>query len=82
MREELKAMCDLQIIKKVTFVPGQYISNIFTRPKPDGNVRVILDLSHLNQETVEYKHFKMTSLKTALEMIRKGAWMGSVVFLF
>ena len=78
LREELKNMCDLNIIKKVNYTPGQYISNIFTRPKPDGNVRVILDLSYFNQEVVEYKHFKMSSLNTALEMMRQGAWMGSV----
>ena len=57
--------------------PGQVISNIFLRPKPDGNFRVILDLTELNKQ-VPYEHFKMTSLTTALEMMRPGCWMASV----
>ena len=78
LTKELEKMCTLGIIKKVSPTSGQYISNIFTRPKPDGGIRVILDLTFFNQEAVEYKHFKMSSLKTALEMMRVGGWMGSV----
>ena len=75
---EILNMCKLKIIKKVTDIKGQYVSNVFTRQKPDGSVRVILDLSKFNNEVVEYNHFKMCSLQTAIEMLRQGAWMGSV----
>ena len=57
--------------------PGQFVSNVFLRPKPNGEFRLILDLTELNKY-VPYEHFKMTSLHTALDMVRKGCWMGSV----
>jgi hypothetical protein len=58
-------------------VLGQYISNIFVRPKLDGKVRIILDVTLLNK-FVEYKHFKMFSLSTAIDLVTPGSWMGSV----
>lgn len=71
-----------QFLAKDIIIPtdreeGQYVSNIFSRPKSDGTVRIILDLSKLNND-VEKVHFKMTSLQTALEMIRPGCFMASV----
>lgn len=54
-----------------------FMSNIFTRPKPDGSYRMILNLSRLN-ECVEYKHFKMDSIKTATRMMTPGCWFASV----
>ena len=56
---------------------GQVISNVFLRPKPDGQYRLILDLTELNK-WIPYEHFKMFSLQTAVDMMRPGCWMGSV----
>lgn len=56
---------------------NDFISNIFSKPKSDGSVRIILDLSQLNDE-IEKLHFKMNSLQTALDMIRQGCFMASV----
>lgn len=56
---------------------GEFISNIFSRPKPDGSVRIILDLTKLNDEVLKL-HFKMTSLQTAIDMMRPFCFMGSV----
>lgn len=56
---------------------ADFISNIFSRPKPDGSVRIILDLTKLNDE-VHKLHFKMTSLQTAIDMLRPNVFMGSV----
>ena len=39
--------------------PGDFISNIFIRPKKDGSYRMILNLKPLN-EFVDYHHFKIT----------------------
>ena len=47
---------------------GEFISNIFPRPKPNGEVQLILDLTLFN-DFVEYKHFKMFSLETARDLI-------------
>lgn len=56
---------------------GEFISNIFVRPKPNGDSRIILDLTKLN-DFVQYEHFKMFSLNTAIDLVTPGAWMGSV----
>ena len=48
------------IICKVDGCDDQYISNIFTKDKKDGTVRVVLDLSDLNEDVV-YRYFKMDS---------------------
>lgn len=58
--------------------PGQVISNVFLRPKPNNKYRLILDLSEFNTEYVEYQHFKMTNLKMALDLVRPGMFMSSI----
>lgn len=50
------------------------LANVFLRPKPNGNFRLILDLSSLNDEVIK-KHFKMTHLNTAIEMISEGCFL-------
>ena len=65
------------IIEECSDDPDQVISNIFIRPKPNGKYRLILDLSEMNKN-VTYKHFKMTSLQTALELINREDFMTSL----
>lgn len=65
------------VIHKVGHQQGEYISNIFSRPKPDGRYRIILNLARI-KENIVYQHFKMTSLNTALEMVSPGCWLASV----
>ena len=77
VQEDLGRLLELQVIEGVQECQGQVISNIFLRPKKDGSFRLILDLTWVN-EFVEYEHFKMHSIHTALEMMRKGCWMGSI----
>ena len=43
------------ILKIVEEEEGQWISNIFLRPKPNGKFRMILDLSELNK-MIHYNH--------------------------
>ena len=57
--------------------PGDFISNIFIRPKKDGSYRMILNLKPLN-EFVDYHHFKMDTFQTALKLIQPGCFMASV----
>ena len=56
---------------------GEFISNIFLRPKKDGSHRVILNLKVFN-ENVSTAHFKMQSLQTAVQLMTKGCYMASV----
>lgn len=74
---EIDKFLKKEIISEVEHVPDEFISNIFTRKKSDGSLRVILNLNKLN-EFVVYRHFKMDTLETALKMITKGCYMASV----
>ena len=65
------------MVTPVNDTEGEFISNVFLRPKPNGEFRMILDLTLLNLD-VEYKHFKMFSLTTAKDLVVKGDWMASV----
>lgn len=56
---------------------GQFVSNIFCRPKKDGSIRLILNLKNLNVE-VEYHHFKMETLHHAIQLMTPGCFMGSI----
>ena len=47
---------------------------MFTRPKKDGSHRLILNLKKLN-EYVTYHHFKMESLQSAVQLLKKDYWM-------
>ena len=56
---------------------GEFISNIFLRLKPNGTYRLIPNLKHLN-EFVEYYHFKMDSIHTAVQRIKQNCFMASI----
>ena len=75
--EELVDMLSKGIVERAVDLEGQVVSNIFLRPKKDGGFRMILDLTWLN-EHVEYEHFKMTSIRTAVDMMRPACWLGSI----
>ena len=74
--KEVETLMDKGVLCLVKPTHGQWISNIFLRPKSNGKFRMILDLTLLNKH-IAYEHFKMFSLKTALELLTEGAWMAS-----
>ena len=51
------------IIVQSSHEKGEFISNIFLRPKKDGSFRMILNLKDLNT-FVRFHHFKMDSIHT------------------
>ena len=53
---------------RAIYCKNQFISNIFIRPKSNWKYRLILNLTKLNQ-SVNYQHFKMESLNTAMQYI-------------
>lgn len=65
------------VIEKTKHSEGEYISNIFVRPKKDGSYRLILNLKHLNQ-FVEYHHFKMENLKSAITLMSPNCYMATI----
>jgi len=54
----------------------EYISNIFTRQKSDGRIRIILNLKQFNKQYGI--HFKMETLQSAITAMRQNCYFGSV----
>lgn len=75
--EEVKAQNGRGVLEEIRDSDGQFISNIFIRPKPNGKVRLILDLSDLKVD-LEYQHFKMENLQTAIDLCVPGCFLGSL----
>ena len=75
--EEISKLRKKGVIEPTLPCEGQIISNVFLRPKQDGQYRLILDLTETNK-SVEYQHFKMSSFQTALDLMRPGAWIATV----
>ena len=65
------------VISETTHCHGEYISTIFVRPKKDRGHRLILNLKSLN-EHVEYHHFKMDTLQSAIRLMTPNCYMASV----
>ena len=65
------------IIEQCAPNPRGFTSNIFLREKKNGSHRVILNLKPLNV-FVKYRHFKMATLATALQLISPNCYMASI----
>ena len=65
------------VIVPTTHEEREYISPTFMRPRKDDTSRLILNLKRLN-EHVLYRHFKMESLTTVLNMVKPGCFMASI----
>ena len=74
---ELHKLLKKQVIEPAMHCPGEFISPIFIRPKKDGSYRLILNLKQLN-ESVEYHHFKMESVMSAIKLMKPGCFVASV----
>lgn len=62
------------MIKETTHCAGEHISSIIIRPKKDGTYRLILNLN----DHVEYHHFKMDTLQSAIRLMKQSCYMTSV----
>ena len=79
-RKEIFELLGKGVISEVDHTEGEYISNIFFREKTDSDkLRMILNIKKLN-EWVEHEHFKMDTLKTALQLVDKDDWFISIDF--
>ena len=72
--KEINKLLQIGVIEQATHTYGECISPVFIRPKQNG-YRMILKL--LN-EAIEYIHFKVESLQSALRMMRPGCYMASI----
>ena len=74
---EVQTLLQKGVLEETTPVDGEYLSNIFLRPKKNGSFRLILNLKNFNC-SVEYHHFKMETFDIALKLISKGCFMASI----
>ena len=77
MDKEIANMFQAKIIALTSHEAGEFLSPIFPVPKPEGKLRIILNLKKLN-EYVEYHHFKMDNIKVVLANVTKGCFMASL----
>lgn len=79
IRQELTRFLKCGIIEKASNdTNNEFISNIFIRRKKDGRIRIILNLKYFNEHYMEKTHFKMESLRAAINMMRKDCYLASV----
>jgi len=75
--KEIMSLLTKGVIVRSKHESGEFISPIFTVPKPDGNVRLILNLKRFN-ESVQYAHFKMETIHSIINLVTPGCWMASL----
>ena len=75
--KEIASLLDKGVIVSCDHEPGEFISPIFTVPKKDGNVRLILNLKRLNL-FIKNSHFKMDTIHTILKLVTPNCWMVSL----
>ena len=66
-----------EIIVASSHEQGEFISNIFLRPKKDGSFKMILNLKELNK-FVQYQYFKMESIHTCTQLMRPECYIASI----
>ena len=77
MNKEINDMLAKKIISKCEHEEGEYLSPIFPVPKPDGSLRIILNLKRMNK-SVEYLHFKMDTIKVVLANVTRNCYMSAL----
>ena len=73
----LQELITKKVIEPTKPSSSGFMSNIFLRPKKTGGHRMILNLKPLNPH-VQYQHFKMATLSSALELVTPNCYMASL----
>ena len=77
IEQELQKYLVLGIIEKTDHSAGEFVNQIFPISKKNGGIRIILNLKLLNVD-LQYKHFKMENLNSALCLMKKNCFMTSI----
>ena len=65
------------IIRECEHEAGEFVSNIFIRPKKNGKIRVVLNLKSLNRMVV-YQKFKMDTVHSVCTLIKRDCYLASL----
>ena len=74
---ELHSYLENKVISVVQPLETDIVSRIFSVPKPDKSIRIILDLSRLNM-FINKVSFKLEDRKTIMYMIEQGDFLASI----
>ena len=77
VRAEIDKLLMKNVIRSVSPVQDQVISNVFVREKKDGSFRMILNLKNLNV-CVEKIHFKLENLNDAISLMKPNCYFASL----
>ena len=77
MDQEIYTLLQKGVIEEAYHSHGEFLSNVFLRPKKDGSFRMILNLKNLNSH-VEYNKFKMDTLHSILKLVTPGFYMATI----
>lgn len=77
IQKEIDKYLKLGIIEKADHSYGEFVSQIFSVPKRNGGLRIILNLKPLNCD-IQYHHFKMENLNSVLNLINEHCFMASI----
>ena len=78
MDQEIHTLLQKAVIEEAYHSYGEFVSNVFLRPKKGGRFRMILNLRNLNSH-VEYNKFKMDSLQSILKVVTPGCYMAQLI---
>ena len=76
---EVKNLLEKAAIEPVHFAERHqgFYSTFFLVPKKSGELRAVINLRPLNQY-LKTQHFKMDTMKTVLNLVKKGDWAISI----
>ncbi len=77
--QALQEFLRVGIIEPCNFDEDGFYSTLFPIAKRDKSARIIFDLSELNL-FMEYDHFKMDTVKQAIELVTPGCYFASIDF--
>ena len=77
LQVQIDQLLERGVICEVDLDDDIFVSNIFGRDKPNGDVRMIIDLSEVN-EFVSKSRFKMDHLNVALDLLDEEMFLSSI----
>lgn len=77
IKSEIHKLLNTGVIEVCTPVADQILSSVFFLTKLDSTLRTIFNMKPLNQ-VIKYRHFKMDTFETALNLIRPSCWLASI----